>query len=89
MCETLRDTVTTHVGYDQQSQRIFLYQKLARGQSMEEAFLEDEPLWSERVTIAKNFVSAMVALRRCSVIHLDCRPINVFVDREDAFTRLG
>jgi hypothetical protein len=88
MCETLRDTVTTHVGYDQESQGIFLYQKLARGKSMEETFLEDEPDWDERVKIAKNFVSAMVALRRCSVIHLDCRPVNVFVDREDAFTKV-
>ena len=88
MCETLRDTVTTHVGYDQESQGLFLYQKLARGKSLEETFLESEPDWGERVKIAKNFVSAMVALRRCNVVHLDCRPVNVFVDRADVFTKV-
>ena len=88
MCETLRDTVTTHVGYDLDARRIFLYQKIAQGTSMEEAFLDEEPEWAERVKIAKNFVAAMVALRRCSVVHLDCRPVNVFVDRNDPYTKV-
>ena len=88
MCKTLLDTVTTHVGYDQGSQGIFLYQKLASGKSLDETFLDEEPDWAERVAIAKNFVSAMVALRRCNVVHLDCRPVNVFVDRNDPHTKV-
>ena len=83
MCERLRNSVTTHVGYDPGMESIFLYQRLAPGCSLEEVFLEEEPEWSERVRIAQAFASAMVTLRRCNVIHLDCRPVNVFVDRTE------
>lgn len=82
-CQRLLSTVTSHVGYSTHDQRIYLFQRRAQGRSLASVLHElyDEPPdlpW--RIEIAKNFASAMYALRRCNVVHLDCRPVNVFVD---------
>jgi len=79
-CQTLLSTITTHVGYEASEGRIYLYQRRAPGHSLESLLRDDAPEWAQRVRIAKSFASAMVALRRCRVVHLDQRPVNVFVD---------
>lgn len=80
VCQSLRDTLSTHVGYE--DEHIYLYQKKAAGTSLRQWLAEDAPPWRDRVLIAKNFASAMVALRRCAVVHLDCSPDNVFIERD-------
>lgn len=79
-CQTLLTTITTHVGYEASRGCIYLYQRRAPGQSLETLLRGEAPSWADRVRIAKNFSSVMVALRRCNVVHLDQRPVNVFVD---------
>ena len=79
-CKTLLSTITTNVGYSQKKKRTYLYQLKAAGQSLESALNGPTPDWDQRMKIALNFVKVMYALRRCRVIHLDCRPVNVFVD---------
>lgn len=79
-CQTLLSTITTHVGYRPETKRIYLFQAKAPGQSLESALNGDPPGWIGRLLIALNFAKVMVALRRCNVVHLDCRPVNVFVD---------
>lgn len=79
-CKTLLSTITTNVGYSQKKQRTYLYQLKAAGQSLETALSGPTPDWDQRMKIALNFARVMCALRRCRVIHLDCRPVNVFVD---------
>ncbi len=79
-CSALMSGVTTHVGYCSEDRRIYLLQSKASGHSLEAMLKGPSPTWSQRVGIAKSFASAMGALRRCGVIHLDCRPVNVFVD---------
>ncbi len=80
-CKTLLNTITTNVGYSQKKQRAYLYQLKAAGQSLETALSgPTTPDWDQRMKIALNFAKVMCALRRCRVIHLDCRPVNVFVD---------
>ena len=79
-CQTLLTTITTHVGYEESEGRIYLYQCRAPGKSLESLLQGDAPDWADRVRIAKNFASMMVALRRCNVVHIDQRPVNVFVD---------
>lgn len=78
--QTLLSTIITHVGYEANNGQIYLYQNRAPGQSLADLLAGETPPWADRVRIAKNFVSAMVALRRCRVVHLDQRPVNVFVD---------
>lgn len=80
ICELLLSTITTHVGYCADERRIYLFQRKAPGRSLEASLNDKMPSWQQRVRIAKSFASVMVALRRCNVIHLDCRPVNVFVD---------
>ncbi len=80
ICQTLLSTLTTHVGYSTNDKRIYLFQCKAPGQSLEATLKGDPPSWDQRVRIAKSFASVMFALRRCNVVHLDCRPMNVFVD---------
>ncbi len=80
ICHTLLSTITTHVGYCGATKRIYLFQAKAPGQSLESALKGDTPDWNARLRIATNFAKVMVALRRCNVVHLDCRPVNVFVD---------
>jgi len=79
-CKTLLSTITTHVGYSQKKQRTYLYQLKASGKSLESALADPAPSWDQRMKIALNFAKVMFALRRCRVVHLDCRPVNVFVD---------
>ncbi len=80
ICLTLLSTITTHVGYCSATKRIYLFQAKAPGQSLESALKGDVPEWNQRLRIAINFAKVMFALRRCNVVHLDCRPVNVFVD---------
>jgi hypothetical protein len=81
-CQTLLTTITTHVGYEPSQGRIYLYQRRAPGCSLASLLSRDPPDWRDRLRIAKNFSSVMVALRRCNVVHLDQRPVNVFVSSD-------
>jgi hypothetical protein len=85
VCRSLRDTLTTHIGYSDRDSRVYLYQRKAAGSSLRQLLASDVPRWRDRVQIAKNFAAAMVALGRCRVVHLDCSPDNVFVETEDRF----
>lgn len=78
--QTLLNTITTHVGYSKKKQRIYLYQLKAAGQSLESALCGVTPPWADCTRIALSFVKVMASLGRCKVVHLDCRPVNVFVD---------
>lgn len=80
VCQSLRDTLSTHIGWD--NDHIYLYQRKATGASLRQWLSQEPPAWNDRVMIAKNLASAMVALRRCAVVHLDCSPDNVFVERD-------
>jgi hypothetical protein len=87
VCRSLRDTLTTHIGYSRQDGNfhLYLYQRRAAGSSLRQMLAGDVPRWRDRVQIAKNFAAAMFALGRCRVVHLDCSPDNVFVGGEDRF----
>src|SRR4051794_40637072 len=83
VCRSLRDTLTTHIGYSDQDRHIYLYQRRAGGSSLRQLLASDPPPWRYRVQMAKNFAAAMVALGRCRVVHLDSSPDNVFVETAD------
>jgi hypothetical protein len=85
VCRSLRDTLTTHIGYSNEDKRVYLYQRRAIGASVRDLLARDVPRWRDRVQMAKNFAAAMVALGRCNVVHLDCSPDNVFVEPGDRF----
>ena len=87
-CETLRRTLTSHVGYDATAKHIYLLQQRAPGESLEALLREDPPTWAVRLNLAKDLASAMVSLRRCRVVHLDQRPVNVYVDLHASESRV-
>ena len=84
VCSSLLSTLTTHVGYHEDS--IYLLQNKAHGLALRSLVNNEEPpAWPSRIRIAKNLASAMAALRRCGVVHLDCSPDNVFVGPQPSY----
>lgn len=86
-CLRLKGSLSTHIGWSAQDERVLLYQPKAQGRDLNEILLlesDEPPTWFERLRLAKNFVGAMGALSRSRVVHLDCDPTNIFVDKDQS-----